>query len=328
MLYDSPKNHSFKRHLWKRKTMNTATNQYKFDLIRFTTCYAKCSHQHQSLQFFLLKTVVLFGLIWFDSVQLKSMPAFYAGVRQHCLHCELKLRHTGVLYAAQSQPWTCPHACEAVGPSVLGLVLVLCGGIPNLILKGDRQRHTVCLALDKYSHDIQTACSLASQFILAGARSSDAPAVCKLTKPSLNRQGIYFSFMGCTIDIDWLSQVKCMRNVCIYITHKLLQVRACLKSRENAPVVVLTIKTLASQNRKAGFTHCSKVSAYTRAVVYFTRDQHSWHKKGGNLYMWIHYKRSGNIDELRVHGSFCTNIRDVTRTVCESYLEAEKPLTI
>lgn len=75
----------------------------------------------------------------------------------------------GVLYGAQSEPWTCPHACEAVGPSVLGLVLVLCGGIPNPILKGDRHRHTVCLALDKYSHDIQTACSLASQFILAGA---------------------------------------------------------------------------------------------------------------------------------------------------------------
>lgn len=80
---------------------------------------------------------------------------------------------------------TCWHACKAAGPSVFGLVLVHIGGIPDLILKGDRQRHTVCLQLDKYSHDIQRACSLASQCILASAGQSDAPAVCKLTKTEL-----------------------------------------------------------------------------------------------------------------------------------------------
>lgn len=191
----------------------------------------------------------------------------------NCLHCELKLRHTGVLYAAQSQPWTCPHACGAVGPSVLGLVLVLCGGIPNLILKGDRQRHTVCLALDKYSHDIQTVCSLASQFILAGTRSSDAPAVCKLTKPSLNRQRIYFSFMGCTIDIDWLSQVKCMRNACIYITHKLLQVRACLKSRESAPVDVLTNKNSSIPKPQSRFHPLLQGVSYIRASTFLAQER-------------------------------------------------------
>lgn len=53
--------------------MNTATNQYKFDLIRFTTCYAKYSHQHQSLQFFLLKTSpVWFDLIRFSSAQINA----------------------------------------------------------------------------------------------------------------------------------------------------------------------------------------------------------------------------------------------------------------
>ena len=90
------------------------------------------------------------------------------------------------LYATQSLPVTCWLACKAVGPSVLGLVLVHIGGIPDLILKGDRQRHTVCLASDKFSRDIQRACSLASQFILAGAGQSDAPAVCILTKRSAN----------------------------------------------------------------------------------------------------------------------------------------------
>lgn len=104
------------------------------------------------------------------------------------------------LYATQSLPLTCWHACKSVGPSVLGLVLVRIGCIPDLILKGDRQRHTVCLALDKYNHDIQKACSLASQFILASAGQSDAPAVCKLTKPSSIEQ--CFSKVTCTRNID------------------------------------------------------------------------------------------------------------------------------
>lgn len=54
--------------------MNTATNQYKCDLIRFTTCYAKCSYQHQSLQFFSLENCspVWFDLIRFSSAQINA----------------------------------------------------------------------------------------------------------------------------------------------------------------------------------------------------------------------------------------------------------------
>ena len=113
-------------------------------------------------------TVQLFW-IWFDSVRLKSIPPLMPAKDSTVWLVNSSRSTQGVIYATQWQPLTCRHACKAVSPSVLGLVFlgyVVAFQIP--FSKGT-DRVCLCLSPDKFSHDIQTACSLACQFILAGA---------------------------------------------------------------------------------------------------------------------------------------------------------------
>lgn len=87
------------------------------------------------------------------------------------------------------------------------------------------------------------------------------------------------------------------------------------ESRENRLIVVLTVKNRTSLNRKAGFTHCSQVSGYTRACVFVpsTNNLGTFGTRWERTFTSEFYeKRSGN------SACLCTNKRHLRDNVFES----------
>lgn len=102
--------------------------------------------------------------ILFDSLQLRSIPPLMSAKDSTAWLVNSSCGSLGVIYTTQSEHVTRRHACKAADPSVLGLVLVFQTPFWNGIWKCK----TRCVSwLDKYSRDIQWACSLASRFVLA-----------------------------------------------------------------------------------------------------------------------------------------------------------------
>ena len=198
------------------------------------------------------------------------------------------------LYATQSLPVTCWLARKAVGPSVLGLVLVHIGGIPDLILKGDRQRHTVCLASDKFSHDIKRACSLACQFIFGRRRTIRRPG-----KSVYSQNGALTSQYGGLHKRYRLTQLDKTHTYTHTHTHTHTladEGHACThtcrygpasESRENSPIVVLTMKTVCtSATEQVSHTalRFQVMGSVCRCVCVYTSHQqsgHIWHEMRG-----------------------------------------------
>lgn len=96
------------------------------------------------------------------------------------------------------------------------------------------------------------------------------------------------------------------------------------ESRENALIVVLTVKNRTSLNRRAGLTHCSEVSGYTRACAYVCVFIQATNNLGSFGTRWegtfasdLTRKGAGALTSYAC-ASMCTNKRHLIGKVCES----------
>lgn len=111
----------------------------------------------------------------------------------------------------------------------------------------------------------------------------------------------------------------------VYYSHTHTQVWACLKSRENAPAAVLTVKkkqkTDIPKPQSRFHLLFQGISLYKGGCIFlWTQSEINilGTRKEGTFTCELYNKSSGNINELWMCGSFCTNKRHLIGAVCES----------
>lgn len=115
-------------------------------------------------------------------------------------------------------------------------------------------------------------------------QNNQTPQQCVNSKPSSNEQSVHFSLVGFIIDS---STPNTHTTQGAYTVHATYRYEPASDSREDALIVVLTVKIRRPSTRRAVLHHCSKVSGYVRACVCLcvnTSHQQSWltwHKMRG-----------------------------------------------